>query len=93
MVIITYGKSIARGVRKDVLSASRDWALGKLKLSSPALGFCNLLRFGQNLRPIGVRDPHQNLVHSFLDAGIGPVEPAGSLGGKLAKHIPVTECM
>jgi hypothetical protein len=89
MVMFTYGE-IFKGGQKTYY-ARYEGAFQELLLCSPALRFCNLFRFRQDLLTVGDPDAVQYLVHGFLDAGIGPVKSAGGLGGKLTKHIPVPE--
>jgi hypothetical protein len=62
-------------------------------LSSPPLCLSKILWFRQNILPLRVSDPVQNTVHGFLDSGAGPVELARGLGGKLTKHIPVSQSL
>src|SRR5438093_935777 len=62
-------------------------------LSSPPLCLGIMFRFGQNCLPLRACNPIQNLVHRFLDSGIGLVKLTGSLGSKLAKHITVPQSM
>jgi hypothetical protein len=77
-------------LRKDL--AKRGQAAG-LVLSSPPLSLGEVFRFRQNRLPFRACNLIQNLVHSFLDSGVGLVKLTGSLGRKLAQHITVPQSM
>jgi hypothetical protein len=62
-------------------------------LSSPSLRLSEILWFRQNGLPICASDPVQNLIHSFLNAGVRPVKLSGGLGGKLTEHITIPQSM
>src|SRR5579859_3711996 len=64
-----------------------------LVLRSPPLSLGEVFRFRQNRLPFRTCDLVQNLVHGFLDSGVGLVKLTGSLGCKLAKHITVPQSM
>jgi hypothetical protein len=60
---------------------------------SPPLCFGKVFGFTQDVMTFGNGDFVKYVVHGFLDTGVRPVELASGLGGKLAKHIPVPQCM
>src|SRR5438477_10378664 len=90
MVMFTYGE-IFKGGQKTCCALLPERRAWEALLCSPTLRLCNFFRFSQDLLPVSNSDAVQYLVHSFLDAGIGPVKSAGGLGGKLTQHIPVAE--
>src|SRR5262249_27261883 len=87
MVMVTY-KEFSRGVRSGRLPTAR--ARGGAGSGSPPLWLRNVLRLGNQCRPLRIGNPIQYLVHGFLDAGIRLMELPRSLRRKLAEHITVS---
>jgi hypothetical protein len=66
---------------------------GRGCLSSPPLCLSKILRLRQNFLALLASDPVQNTIHGFLDSGAGPMELPRGLGGELAKHITIPQCL
>src|SRR5580700_2098663 len=77
-------------LRKD---SANHGAGGGAVLSSPPLCLGEVFRFRQNRLPFRACNLVQNLVHGFLDSGVGLVKLTGSLRCELAKHITIPQSM
>src|ERR1700733_1374272 len=64
-----------------------------LLLSSPPLCLGKIFRLRQNFLSLRACDPVQHSVHRFLDSRAGPMELSRGLGGELAKHITIPQCL
>jgi hypothetical protein len=62
---------------------------GSKNSGSPTLRFSRVHRLGHELRPFGFAHTRQDLVHRFLDAGVGAMKFPGGFGSNLTKHITV----
>src|SRR6202162_2850335 len=62
-------------------------------LSSSPLCFGKVLGFAQDVMTLGIGDLVKYLIHGFLNAGVGFMEPARRLRSQLAKHITVPQSM
>src|SRR5215475_15087425 len=89
MVMFTY-REYSKGGGQDNYTALARGGAGS---GSPPLCLRNVLRFCQNRCALRIRNPVQNFIHSFLNAGIGLVKLTRSLGRKLAEHITVPQSM
>src|SRR5215831_2791110 len=84
MVIIHLRKSIGGALGKTCTTRG---SVGGTALSSPPLCLNKMFRLGKNRLPFRTRNPVQNLVHGFLNPGVGFVEPARRLRSELAEHV------
>src|SRR5271166_3066513 len=92
MVINSPAKGFSKGGYSEKTWSIAGQAAG-LVLSSPPLCLGEVFWFRQNRLPFRACNLVQNLIHGFLDSGVGLVKLTGSLGRKLAKHITIPQCM
>jgi hypothetical protein len=62
-------------------------------LSSPPLRLGKILRLAQDVMAFRTCNPIENLVHGFLDAGVGTMKFPRCLRGQLAEHVPVPQSL
>src|SRR5580698_5431275 len=93
-----YSMSPAKGIfKRGVTNSGKTWPnrgqAGGLVLRSPPLCLGEVFRLRQNRLPLRACNLVQNLVHGFLDSGVGLVKLTGSLGCKLTEHITIPQSM